>query len=1483
MKYSQNYIARWLTILACFIGVSLLGFIGFRYSLSTDYALSVVKSKIEKELKENFSADLVEIKSIYGDAWNSLMFEDIVIEVDGISLSIKNLATDYRLKDVIFGNLIVQSLVIEGMQGTIDFGRIPNQRVSAHTPESEKEVISISMNHIRIADGNFEIKSTSYFPDSLISINDLVFKGNGRFGNANSIGIEHVNFQINHDRLPEAISLGMDAEITKDSISLNDVVFALGDAALKGGFKVDEHLNNVSGIVAAKDVKLQNLIPEFSTNLDISTLELKLEGTLHEFEVTLSANGPTLQNLKMKTVIIWEKTPIIRSINLSADYINSTNIFDSIQVLGGPIRMNVSGNSLMVGPNSSFDWSIETSNFKLNALNFERLNAKGKLENNSLIGDINLEGSFDETLNSKLRVDSLFSAKPVWNVDYSIQKLKPHTLDKRFLKGEINAEGTIHGHSFSFAASEFDFTVKSLRTNTGKPQPWYLGDDRIDEIELHGSVNPQKIITEGYLRVLESELNINANFFNPFDVHLEYTYLADFRNLNIGDFSLFKESTSQLTGKIQGVGKGRFLNTANQLASLSLEPGHINNAAIDSLHTRIEYEQERFIIRDGVLLSEIADGVIFGKQNVIDSIHSENKLYLNINVKNLQPLAAFFGLNTLQATGQVDGSIEPNTEKLLNGKFELNLSDVLIDSVFEADHIAGTSNIEIETHSKFNAKLDINNPMLGGVALQDITMNTSGMLSEDSLQSAFELAINGNNNHRLLQKGTIAKHIPKGVATIQFTRFDFLSPASNLVLQKPFNIWISESEYSTDTLSLTSYIGASLDFIIPYSREKEAKVFFSGNEVDIGLFQHIVFGKKIVDGALSGDVHYHLTPGDVVSNGLVRIDQLLYKGAEADSVIFGFDIINERLNTRANIYWDSTLAVTGWVDVPFVIEKSELDDEFYHRPVKGGIHIQPTDVTKFESWLDELGISSTTGMVSFQGKMSGKAGTPEFTGELEIEHPKLSGVSVDQILAEFNYSNPNKRLMIQSEIYDQSVPILELNIAYPVHYDFRNFELKLPAKDDELEISAVSNNLNIAFFNDFVNPNYISSMEGNLTVDLYLKGALGKIRPKGGFILKNARLQLPYSQTTFENIALEIEVDPSALNIPTLYAESGRGSLNLLGKADLMGLKPTNFLFDVYANQFEFVNNRNTYLEIDLEATLSGEMENPHLIGDLKVGRGFYLLDNFGDHALEKVYLEDENINSFAVFDSLTMDVVVKLDKDFFIRNSDYLDIEVQPSGLLDLQKERGDGVKLIGELTVNKGYVRPLGKPFEVKKGNINFTGPFMNPDLKITSAYIPKTRQKGESVELYYMIKGTHLDPIFTFKSAPNMEQSDVICFTLFNKPCYSLEAWRTVFAEKNDVESFQVLSDLLLDEVETIATQELGVDVVQIDNSGQSGRTAITTGWYLNERTFFSIINELTNSTPKTLFVLEYLLNENWDLIITQGEDSRKGIDVQYQYDY
>lgn len=198
-------------------------------------------------------------------------------------------------------------------------------------------------------------------------------------------------------------------------------------------------------------------------------------------------------------------------------------------------------------------------------------------------------------------------------------------------------------------------------------------------------------------------------------------------------------------------------------------------------------------------------------------------------------------------------------------------------------------------------------------------------------------------------------------------------------------------------------------------------------------------------------------------------------------------------------------------------------------------------------------------------------------------------------------------------------------------------------------------------------------------------------------------------------------------------------------------------------------------------------------------------------------------------------------------------------------------------------GYIKPLGKRFNVEHAAIVFSGPHDNPELDIRSSYTPPTRQKGEAVKLYYLINGMLQERQYRFESEPQMEQSDIICYTLFNKPCYSLESWQSVFASSGNGNAVDVLTDVLLDQVETLATRELGVDVVQIDNSGQNGATAIKTGWYLNERTFFSIINELTNTTPKTLFILEYILTENVDLIFTQGDDDRQGIDLRFQYDY
>ena len=151
-------------------------------------------------------------------------------------------------------------------------------------------------------------------------------------------------------------------------------------------------------------------------------------------------------------------------------------------------------------------------------------------------------------------------------------------------------------------------------------------------------------------------------------------------------------------------------------------------------------------------------------------------------------------------------------------------------------------------------------------------------------------------------------------------------------------------------------------------------------------------------------------------------------------------------------------------------------------------------------------------------------------------------------------------------------------------------------------------------------------------------------------------------------------------------------------------------------------------------------------------------------------------------------------------------------------------------------GYARPLGKNFILDEGTVTFTGPVDNPTLNVITRYDPP---QSQDVRIFYIIEGTAQDPQFRFASEPQLELQDIISYTLFGKPFYELESWEQVVAGSGSSPSAtDIALDLLLDRVETLASQRLGIDVVQIDNtgSGSSSTTSIKTGWYLNKNTFF-----------------------------------------------
>jgi len=1484
MTNKKRHISLWISILAWTVTTILILLISFRYLLSTGVAHTFLQNRIESSMEIALQAE-VEIKAVGGDTWEFLTIEGLSINSGEFQIVIGKLEFRYVLANLIFGGTEIEYLRIEDVLANVSLDEIINLKNSNNFEEQNQSQKELRLGKVSLNSADFTIRSGKYLPDSSLSISNLVFDGSLKTGVESQLGIEELRFDVEHGQLPQVLKINVDGEVSNQSITLNDLVFSLGKSVLDGAFIADLKSDSINGSITSEKLDLYDLIPIdlLGDELGDIKMELQLEGNLDQFEVSLLVDNPQLQNLKIVTGLAFKEVFSLQSLSVSANYINTSFFTDNTHLTVGPVEMLIQGNISGFNEQTDFNWKADASNIEFDQYRFENILGKGEFSDNSTIGEFKILSDGGEQLQTSFEIESIFTESPDWNIEYFVEHFNPATYNDDFPDGDLHASGTISGNSFSVPDSLIRITLKNQNPQTGNTLPWIIGQDWIDEIEFSIDVSNTKLLTESKLRVSESYLDLEIQAFNPFDETSDYTYQANFRDFDIGSLAMYSGNNSRLTGGLYGIGNGKKLESANIFSTLSVQSGEINGANIESFDATVVYESGTLKIREGNLKSEIADGTITGQRDVMDVTNPENQLNLDLTIKNVQPLAGLVGLEFLQAKGQLMGQIQQDVNGVLLGNFDLNLSNVIVDSIFEASVIQGKSFLQIEEKSQFQANLEIVNPLISEIVFQDILMEMEGVFTEDSLEADFELTIVGSERGQLFQKGLFKKDIKKETADIEFSRFDILSNESNLILQKPFHVHYNKDVIGTDTLTLSSTTGAFLEVAIPYAGEFELRAFANGTDFNLGLIQEIIFGEKFLEGILSGEIYYDQTPTDIVGNGIARIDKLAYKDVDADSLILSFDIINERLDVIGNMYWDSTLAVSSWANVPFVINKAELDDEFYNQPVSGGMEIIPTDLDKFKTLLNEIGIENTTGIISLNGRMSGQAGTPQFNGVFEMNEPTLSGIPVDRLSAEFNYSNPSKRVIIQSEIFSKNTPAAELNIAYPLDINFRTYKLILPNENDEIEIKAVTNNLNIALFNDFVDQNYIASMSGELNADLQFKGPLGHIQPNGYFNLKRGSMKIPYAEIQLKNIAMQLDVDQTELKLTRLYAESGRGQMLVTGSAKLDGIIPSEIVLAVDAGLFEIANTRDLNLVFDVDASITGEVNQPKITGDLILNRGFYYLTNFGEEAIEEVVLDDEKISSFAPFDSLTIDMTFEMRRNFYVRSRNVLDMELEPTGVLEVVKARNEEVELYGTLTFEKGYIRPLGKRFNIDAGQFTFVGDFEDPELDISSSYIPQTRQKGESVELFYLISGTRNQPEFTFKSTPQMEQSDVICYTLFNKPCYSLESWQSVFADGSNTQAFQALTDVLLDQVGNLATRELGVDVVQIDNSGQNGATAIRTGWYLSDRTFFSIINELTNSTPKTLFVLEYLLNENWDLIITQGDDSRQGVDVRYQFDY
>lgn len=1475
-----------LLFLAGFVCLLLIG----RFLLTTSFVHEVVKNKIEAAGNESLNGTL-QIEKLEGDLWNEILITGIqVIQTDTL-LKVDSLSAEYSAWSFLTGKNKISQVSTTGFFATIS--QRPDSTYNFEQlikpDESEpSEPIQFEIDQISIRKSGAAIYSPGVLPDSVLSIDDIT--ADASFINNEKIffSLSNLSFLIKEGRLPDPIKVQTSGKLEQQQVTLQELVLETGRSVLKAQTSANLADSTITSQLGAVPISLDDLSPYLEKELPDENLEMSISvsGSLKDLNLKLNLNSQYAPNLEVLTGLDLSEEPTLTQLKVSGDGLDIAYFTsDSIPAKLGSYDVALDG---VITENigiAKANWKYEIKDVRYEDYGLSYFSGNGTLKENKLIGDFEANSRFNEQLNGKYTVTNLSNSKPEWTFEFDLTgfDVSNWTTEKDFYTN-LDFVGMLQGKGFELSENFWTYSVKSGNSGVTKLS---IADQVLSGYGLNGSINEKELTGSGHLALDESKVDVEFKVASLLGRMPTYEYSVFTDGFNLSEANSLEDFPTSVNFELRGEGEGKEVANSLMSASVLIDSSIINGSRFEEFSADLGLENGILTISKGVLKSDIFGGSFSGRRNISDFTDPDNKLSINFTIQDLQPLAPLANAEILSASGVIIGDITQAASGVLACDLLIDLEDVQLDTLFTSPRMFGEAKATLEELKTFDINFAIESPVISNITLQDIYLESIGIANEDTLFTDFSLEVIGSDRGELYQEGLINVDVSEDQLDLQLSKFDFTTQGSVLRLEKEFNLRLKDKGVGTDTLKLKSTSGAFLNFVMPYADSLEQNAWVHGESFDFGVIQEVIFGERFLDGVLSGEIEFENSLDDLTSIGSLTLDRINYQGIEADQLRLNFVVEEQRLLADGFVNWEGEDKIVGSLDVPFILlDKEALDDEFFDEPVLGHLTVAPSDLDRFQEVLERFEITQTTGTLDFTGVMAGTAGEPSFEGVMKIESPVLSGIPLDSVLTSFTYDNTHSGLFIESEILKSDQKAAEIEIEYPASYDFRNMVLNLPGEDDSIKVDLKTNDFNIAALNDFVDQNYLNRLTGILNADVQFAGTQENIKPTGYIALNDARVNIPVAGITLEYLTTDFAFTNGGLEVRNISAKSGGGDFKANGIIELDGIYPKTLNIDTEAKLFKIANTDDYNMVVDLDGKLSGPALTPKATGELTIRNGFVFIENFGEKTIEVVELDGEKRAPFSPYDSLEIDMEVAINQNFFVRSRGYLNMEVEIAGKVDAQKQTGEELELFGSFSGMEGYIRPLGKRFDMEESTFTFSGPLDDPYLSIKSKYIPPTRQKGESVILYYLIEGYLLDDdIYSFDSNPQMEQSDIICFTLFNRPCSALESWQSVFAGGGNTSATDLLAEVLLDEVEALATRELGVDVVQINTTGsgsQSG-TAIKTGWYLNESTFFAIINEITNSSPKTLFVLEYILSENVDLILTQGNDSRQGIDLRFQYDY
>lgn len=532
-----------------------------------------------------------------------------------------------------------------------------------------------------------------------------------------------------------------------------------------------------------------------------------------------------------------------------------------------------------------------------------------------------------------------------------------------------------------------------------------------------------------------------------------------------------------------------------------------------------------------------------------------------------------------------------------------------------------------------------------------------------------------------------------------------------------------------------------------------------------------------------------------------------------------------------------------------------------------------TDNVRLAALADLAGFEGLDGRVSVQLSLLGPAEAPEIDATLLVEDIMSNGDPVGSLRA--NAAFAEQRLNLGALLTHVEGQTLTAEGFLPFAFRLDGGESDV---DDTapVELRVVGEAFPIAWAEPFLPPDLLTELDGLLTADVTVGGTQSSPQLDGEARLAGGRLGLEATgNVVFQDIALALGFAGNTATITEARIRDGRGgTLTADGTITLPELSVGELDLRLRIDQFRVIDTP-TFRALTLTATpgqnlrFSGTLTEPELTGGVTLASGdIFLTDELIGPDLEAVELTEAQIQRIeatfgtrvavadtseaAFVDNLRLNLDVNIERNVWLRSRRNPRLDVEFSGNVAVEKERGGENQLFGSIDVTRGRVELptlAGRAFTIGQldgtyGQLTFNGPFEETVVDLRAGFEASAglgRTTVSTIFLGFSGRLAETPEIELSSDDPPMETADIACVIATGRPCG---------------ETFQggAVEDIALNQlgaiVQGVAAGTLGLDVVEITQR-PTGEIVITFGSYVTDRTFAAVsqpVNETDESRSR-----------------------------------